>query len=1072
MDADGVTLYLERIFEPYTGQPLLGVGGLLPARANGTIEVRYDGATASSTVGRAESAKPDISFSTQLPFEVGVKTISVVLVDAGAETTVRTCSPADIGDRTPPIEQLEAGLTAKLRGTFSRGLRSLVTGEALSLSRWLARLSRFQELGLKARQKLRYKLLARQHRPRSIHDGYVERTRVTDAHRDAMALAIKTFRHQPVISIIMPVYEVDPKWLREAVQSVLTQTYPRWELCIADDASSRVDLLAEFERLPDDPRIRFRRRPVNGHICEASNTAASLATGDFVALMDNDDTLAPEALFEVVKALQSQPDADLIYSDEDKIDAAGHRYDPQFKPDFSPELLLSYNSINHFTVIRRSAFHIAGGFRPGYEGSQDHDLLLRVTEKTDRILHVPRILYHWRSLPTSTASAAGVKTYVHTSGRRAVEDALRRRNIAADLVVPKFAAKLGLPILALDTQATPSVAVIVYGLAATARSTIQAMKSNTQYDNLTTYLVLESDTTADSLNRLAAARTEEFLVFLAAGLEPQEPRWLSHLIAYSRINGVGAVGGQVRNDDAISYYFYNEVARNVSTLTPGILGTSRQHFERLGGFDATRYPQSLFVADYCHRLVGQGLRCIHVGSSVFRDGTPQHAIDPVELRTLGRAHGHHVDPYSNPNVAHGFTLTGDAGLTPFTQSKPLKLLVMAHNLNSPEGAPRYLSEIVLGLHHRNTIEPSLLSPTDGAGAEVYRTLGLPVSVLNESWAKHFIDGQWSPRTYEAAVNHMMHELDTLKPDAVLANTLLTFPIVEAAARLNIPSVWVIHESYSADVLQRLFPAFARYRCEAAFALASRVIPASHDTAKLFQRCDVRSNIRVIHNGIDPTPYDAVQRTLTPKQARIDLGFAADKVHILSVGTVCERKGQHTLMEAATLLAKTRRDFVIHIVGVREAVPYSSYVRHLVTRYNLDDVIDLVPETNRVTHYLRAADVFACTSHMETFSRSILEAEAFGLPIVSTPCEGLSEQVTWNQNALKFEIGDAASLATHLETLIANPALRQSMGKKSRAAFDNHDTYETMLNHYLAVLQQAAGVIEQHASQTAPMRAAA
>ena len=190
-------------------------------------------------------------------------------------------------------------------------------------------------------------------------------------------------------------------------------------------------------------RSVFREK--NGHICAATNSAAELATGEFVALMDNDDLLAADALSHVVSALQSRREADLIYSDEDKIDAAGRHYDPQFKPDWSPELLFSYNFVNHFTVLRRSLFDVVGRFRVGYEGSQDHDLLLRLTERTERVVHIPRILYHWRALPSSTATAAGVKSYVHTSGRKAVVEALARRTIDVAPYVPPFAERLGLP---------------------------------------------------------------------------------------------------------------------------------------------------------------------------------------------------------------------------------------------------------------------------------------------------------------------------------------------------------------------------------------------------------------------------------------------------------------------------------------------------------------------------------------------------------------------------------------------------------------------------------------------------
>src|SRR5207253_915531 len=244
------------------------------------------------------------------------------------------------------------------------------------------------------------------------------------------------------------------------------------------------DLLAAFEKLPADPRIKLDRRAINGHICAATNAAADLATGEFVALLDHDDLLAPNALFEIVRLLQRHPDADLIYTDEDKVREDGTRYDPQFKPDWSPELLLSYNYVNHFTCLRREVFEAAGRFRVGFEGSQDHDLLLRVAEITDRVHHVPFVLYHWRAVRDSTADSARVKPYVHTSGRKAVAEALERRGVKAGLSVPPFADRLGLPVLQLDgADDGPAVAVIVHGAVADATRTVQAVGRTTSYRN-------------------------------------------------------------------------------------------------------------------------------------------------------------------------------------------------------------------------------------------------------------------------------------------------------------------------------------------------------------------------------------------------------------------------------------------------------------------------------------------------------------------------------------------------------------------------------------------------------------
>jgi len=1082
MDAEPSTsVAVERVTEPFSGMRLVRVTGYWQAATPTPIrvEVRLDGETVTgcepvpATAADVPVGQSRVNFGTQFPEETDASTIAVVMVFAAGEQVIASQPVASLD--TP------AGQTQQ-PGFLGRVVRSFASGEVVSPARWTARLGRLTAKVTEFREKVQGRLLARRYRPRDPHLGYVENTTLTPRLRAAMAAEVERFRHRPTFSILVPVYldakkRVGSRWLRKAVDSVRAQVYPHWELCLADDASTDPDLLRYLARLPADPRIKLVRRGENGHICRATNSAADLATGEFVCLLDHDDELAPHALFAVAERLQHAPDADLIYSDEDKVDAAGRRYDPQFKPDWSPELLLSYNYVNHFTVIRRTTFEAADRFRPGFEGSQDHDLLLRVAERTDRIEHVSQVLYHWRSLPDSTATAAGVKTYVHTSGRRAVGEALKRRGVAAELYVPPFAEKLGLPVLALDgPDAGPCVAVIVSGEPDAARRTVRSLRQTTAYRGFTDYLVIDRDPPAERLNRMAAGRSEELLLFLEAGCEPTDPRWLSRLVANLQVPGVGAVGGRVvaadgsvldaglvtgmrdgiapapafagLPPDRISYYFYAEVTRNVSAVSGRCLLTRRDTFEQLGGFDARRYPHSLWDVDFSLRLRGRGLRCAVVaGAEVKQTCAGRPDFPPAELLSLKRAYGRLADPFHNPSCSERYPWRPgcDAPLSlPAEATRPaVRALVVAHNLNNPEGAPRYLSEIVVGLRDRGAIAPVIFSPLGGPGAVVYADAGIAVDVRETPQSRRYVDGLWTPAEYRAARRTADVVLRQHRPEVVIANTLTTFPLVEAAARAGIPAVWVVHESYSREHLERLFPPFARKHVELAFALAARVVPASHDTAALFAHLNTRGNVRVIHNGLDPAAFPPVSKP------------SSGRVRFLAVGTVCERKGQHTLIEAAARLARERTDFACDLVGLRGGIPYADYCRELVRRRGVQGVVNLVPETDRVTDYLRAADVFVCTSHMETFSRAVLEAEAFGLPILSTPAHGVPEQVFWGGNALRFSFGDAADLADRMREVLSNPGLRAKLAAESRAAFDLHLTQSEMLDRYAAVVLAAA-----------------
>ena len=267
----------------------------------------------------------------------------------------------------------------------------------------------------------------------SYEDWMVQSDSPGPGNRAALRRRLRALRKQPLISVILPVYNPDLGILATAIESVERQVYEHWELCIADDASTdlRVRPFLE-EKGRDDPRIKMTFREKNGHISACSNSAITLATGEWCALLDQDDAFAEHALALVALEIEKHPDAGLIYSDEDKIDSMGLRSEPFFKPDWNPELFLGQNFINHLGVYRTELLRAIGGFREGFEGSQDYDLALRCIERLEpaQIRHIPRILYHWRSVAGSLAAVPDAKPYAKEAARRAIADHLRRQNIA------------------------------------------------------------------------------------------------------------------------------------------------------------------------------------------------------------------------------------------------------------------------------------------------------------------------------------------------------------------------------------------------------------------------------------------------------------------------------------------------------------------------------------------------------------------------------------------------------------------------------------------------------------------
>ncbi|EGO6131581.1 glycosyltransferase family 2 protein [Enterococcus faecalis] len=411
-------------------------------------------------------------------------------------------------------------------------------------------------------------------RNQASYPNWLARNEVLDI--EAMTQEIATFHYQPKISIAMPVYNVEEKWLRLCIDSILNQVYTNWELCMADDASTDPNvkkILTEYQQL--DERIRVVFREQNGHISEATNSALAIATGEFVALLDNDDELAINAFYEVVKVLNENQKLDLIYSDEDKIDMDGNRSDPAFKPDWSPDLLLGTNYISHLGVYRRSILEEIGGFRKGYEGSQDYDLVLRFTEKTtkERIKHIPKVLYYWRMLPTSTAVDQGSKGYAFEAGLRAVQDALVRRGINGHAT---HGAANGLYDVYYDIESEKLVSIIIptkNGYKDVQRC-VSSIIEKTTYQN---YEIIMADNGStdpkmhelyaefeqqlpgrffvesidipfnfSTINNRAAKKAHgEYLLFLNNDTEVITENWLTLMVSFAQQERIGCVGAKL-----------------------------------------------------------------------------------------------------------------------------------------------------------------------------------------------------------------------------------------------------------------------------------------------------------------------------------------------------------------------------------------------------------------------------------------------------------------------------------------------------------------------------------------------
>ncbi|MTD42418.1 glycosyltransferase [Erwinia sp. CPCC 100877] len=444
---------------------------------------------------------------------------------------------------------------------------------------------------------------------------------------------IAQWQFQPKISIVIPVYNVEEKWLNVCIESLQKQFYTNWELCIADDASSKEyirPLLEDFMRLDDRIKVVFREE--NGHISEATNSALGITTGDYIGFMDNDDELAPNALFEVVKALNEDNQIDFIYTDEDKISTRGKRFDPFFKPDWNSELLLGHNYITHFVVVKKDlVLRQVGGLRDEFNGSQDYDFVLRATEAANKIYHIPKILYHWRTVETSVAFDPQSKEYAYTAGQRAIEAALERRDILGTVQMTK---NYGAYKVNYQFNVKPKVSILFVGPVDKQAAALQRFVEKTYYNNVEFLVSKELKESVgqvdnrivfvegESLNQQAASATGEYLAFVSEYVEPENSRWLNELMNFGQKLDVGLVGGKVINqfdtilnvgisidqatkslfyeqrgisNKSIGYYFRPVLPRELQAVTEDCMLIRKSDFEKVSGFNESLGTQLMGV---------------------------------------------------------------------------------------------------------------------------------------------------------------------------------------------------------------------------------------------------------------------------------------------------------------------------------------------------------------------------------------------------------------------------------------------------------------------------------------------
>jgi glycosyltransferase involved in cell wall biosynthesis len=525
---------------------------------------------------------------------------------------------------------------------------------------------------------------------------------------------LSLFPNTPLFSIIVPVYKVDKKWLDKCIGSVINQHYRNWELILVDDASEEDDLKELIAaNASQDNQIKTYVLKENSGIAEATNFGIRQAKGQFIAFLDHDDELTPDALTWVTWALNKNPDALWLYSDEDLITTTGKCHSPYFKPDFSPEFLLSNMFTCHFSVYAAHILNEAGGIRKGFDGSQDHDLALRLSEiiQKEKIIHIPRVLYHWREVPGSTAAGVTAKPKAPFAGRKAVAEALQRRRIKGKITSYGLSATIYQ--VEFKPSELPKVSVIIptKNAISLVKKCIDSVREFTDYPNyeivvinnasddpeFLKYLEMEQSENKvevvhydkpfnhSEMNNIAAASfNSEFVLFMNNDIEIISEKWLEQLVGAAQLDkSIAVVGGlllypnnQVQHGGIIlglvgtaghahkythsglpGYFGRLHTLQEMSGITAALALIRCSSFIDVNGFDSNRYPTLYNDVDLCIRLRKNGFRCIYNPRvRAIHHETKTRTIDPKDMLYRQRladdySEALNNDPFYNPNLA-------------------------------------------------------------------------------------------------------------------------------------------------------------------------------------------------------------------------------------------------------------------------------------------------------------------------------------------------------------------------------------------------------------------------------------
>ena len=875
--------------------------------------------------------------------------------------------------------------------------------------------------------------------PHSQYYRWLLRHHPRKADLEQMTEAIPFLKYQPLISVIMPVYNSPLNYLEAAIESVINQIYLNWELCIADDASTNLEIRTVLEKYAQqDSRIKTIYRTTNGHISACSNSAIEIAAGEFLALLDHDDLLSPDALYQVALELNKYPDADMIYSDEDKINERGWLKEPFFKPDWSPDLLQCFMYIGHLTIYRASLIREIGGFDSDFDFSQDYDLALRVSENTNKIIHIPSILYHWRILPGSASS--GDKPFARESNIAALTSAMKRLFYDVEIIEYSTANRvkfkvIGEPLVSIIIPTDSEKQILVC---------LEAILSKTAYNSLE-ILVVTNFHLAKTLSELYSSKSHiktiiydkeynfsakcnagvlhsrgEYILFLNDDVSPLECDWVSTMLGMFQQKDVGAVSPKLtyQNNriqhagmvtgvrgligtafhqeryDSTTYFNLLQSSRTVSVLSAACLMMPKKLFLLIHGFDEKNTPIMGSDVDLCFKIREKGYRLVytpfsrlqHIGhATIEKWETKAENLKHSEKSDLYllKKWGEYLsnDPYYPKNMRD--FLYKDS---PFPYqlyavngtnpaSDTVDVLLVSHDLTF-SGAPLILYKLVKSLTSENYFF-TLISPENGSLLNLYCQERFPIVIDS------LVLNDPSIFRVSSFINNF---------DIIIANTILSYNVVIESKALRKKVIWMIHEG---DFGKKL--AQNNLNIRRAFKEADAVIFPSKIAKSKFIEFETNYNFHVINCGIDSLNLDRIQNKYKKNNSQ--------RLSVAFVGSIEKRKGQDIFINALkNMPSRQRENFDFYFVGrILDSDFYSKLLIKTKDFNNVHWLGELTPE--KTLDFISTSDILVCCSIDETGPLVVIEAMALKKVVISTPVGIVPEIIVHSVNGLIIDLNN-------------------------------------------------------------------